>query len=379
MPHTDSDAYFDPQHAALRRRRARRLVFGGLVLVLAGLALVGVWRMRGCESPRPAAPTVAVRRATSPLAQLVFPTGRDLLSPTRREDIFQPTASGRLASALWGTTRTGSDRRPRFHAGVDIAAARRDASGRPLDFVLAVADGEVVHVSRAPGGSSYGRYLVVRHDDPLGPVYSWYAHLGSIAGEMTPGTPVAAGDRLGRVGNSASYRIPPSRAHLHFEFDLMLNRRFARWARERGIRPDRGNYNGWNFRSVDPLDVYAARKADPAFTFAGYLRGVPTAFALAIDFKRRPDYFRIYPALWIGKPVKSGPMVLHVSEGGVILEGREATPEERARLSEAGGKALVLGVDEDVLGRNGPRIVEKHRSGWQLGPGAKRWLDIISY
>jgi murein DD-endopeptidase MepM/ murein hydrolase activator NlpD len=87
---------------------------------------------------------------------------------------------------------------PRFHAGVDIAAAY----GRE---VPSAGPGRVVF-SGSQGG--YGNTVVVEHANGI---RTRYAHLSSIQVEV--GTPVDAGTIVGRVGSSGRSTGP----HLHFE------------------------------------------------------------------------------------------------------------------------------------------------------------------
>jgi len=86
----------------------------------------------------------------------------------------------------------------RFHAGIDIAAP----SGAP---VRSAGAGVVV---RAGSASGYGNLVIVAHGDGL---QTRYAHLSRI--HVAPGQVVAAGERVGRVGQSGRATGP----HLHFE------------------------------------------------------------------------------------------------------------------------------------------------------------------
>lgn len=349
------------------------------------LAAAVILRLRGCRG------TVEDARETfrqpeqaetpepfSPFHAMVFPTDADILSPTNAADVFMPTASGNPESALFGSARTGSDGRPRFHAGVDIAPRQRDRRGRPLDAVRAIVDGRVAYVNRVGGDSSYGIYVVLLHDDPVGTVYSLYAHLASVPSELRPGVVVQAGAPVGVMGNSANTGIPVVRAHLHLEIGVMLSDRFGVWTRAKKLKPDRGNYHGWNLFAVDPLDVFAKQRATGHFSMAKYLTSAPTAFELLLQPKRFPGYFRRHRMLWQGTEEPVGPMVLRVSEGGVILQGRPADERETATFN-AVRKPVVQNVDEGVLGRNGMRIVAKVNGRWTLGSGATRWLELLTY
>ncbi len=358
-------------------------VAAGALLILAA-AFVGRFLARrlplsggASEAASGAAEATAAR--PNPLSGLTWPTGRRL----DRADAgaFQPTASGRPESALYGSVRTariGGALRPSFHEGVDIAPLRRDRQGRPLDAIYAAMSGTVAYVNTVAGNSSYGRYVVLTHDGPSGTIYTLYAHLACIAPGLRRGAELAAGAPLGVMGASASYAIPLSRAHLHFEIGLILNARFDRWFDERKFKDGHGVFTGWNLAGVDPLGVYEGRRADEAYDLLADLAGRPPAFEAALAAARTPDFFTRYPGLWRGAPYDGGGLWVAASENGVPLAGRNATGEERARL--AGKQAAVLRADPAVLGRNGCRlVVAAAGGGWRLGAQGLRWQDILLY
>jgi len=125
-----------------------------------------------------------------------------------------------------------------IHQGADLGCGR---GGGP---VRAAAAGLVLVADRTGWNSGYGRYVVLGHRLPGGSlVYSVYAHLaeGSIA--VRAGQLVAAGARLGRVGQTGRATTP----HLHFEV-RMATAGNERWEKE---------------AIVDPLDFVAVRLATP--------------------------------------------------------------------------------------------------------------------
>lgn len=97
------------------------------------------------------------------------------------------------------------------HQGIDLGAP----TGAP---VYSVAPGYVAHASAElePGFSGYGRHVVVR---AKGGSYQLYAHLDHV--DVTPGSYVRRGARLGTVGRTCFTTEEPQRlcggAHLHFE------------------------------------------------------------------------------------------------------------------------------------------------------------------
>ncbi len=354
---------------------------------LVGLLVLDVffviwWRGRD----RTAAPGVPAAATVSPVAPMApplvfgFPTAQTNLAIGEDETVFMPTASGRVQSALYGSVRTqNSDGRilPSFHEGIDIAPQRRDRRGRALDPVLAVADGTVVYANRVIGHSNYGRYVVLEHVDPVGVIYTLYAHLNSISDKVRENGRVERGDELGLMGNTPASSIPVARSHLHFEIGMIQNRRFEAWARAQKMDNRHGRYHGWNLTGVDPLALYPDPEPLRSFSMTTYLAQLPVAFELLIRQRRPLDYFVRYPALWHGGGEPSGDLVLAVSEGGVVTHGRPASAKD---LAQSGGRqTAVLFADSAVLGRNGLRLVVERGGRWELGRGGQRWLDILTH
>ena len=328
------------------------------------------------------APATNAAPAILPDVRLRFPLNRDFPVPeSEYPRLFQPTASGNPESALYGSNRTRQTAKKRlissFHEGMDIRAVERDSKGRPLDPVRAAADGIVAYVNRHSGNSNYGIYVVLRHEDRVGEVFTLYAHLSELAPGLATGRRISAGDTIGRVGNTPPDIIPLANAHLHFELNLMLNSRFDQWYRKQKLTPDHGDFNGWNLLGLDPLEILLRFAAEPEFTLTEYLRELTPAFHMVFGVRRQIDFFTRHSALWSGEPYCGPAMFLAVSENGVPLMGRNAAPEEARRLGKA--RAVVLDVNTVELARNGAHLIERERDGWALaGPGEK-WLGILEY
>ncbi len=352
------------------------------LLLLAGLAVL-VWGLvvrsrpaasRENQAPPPPPPPV------SAFKDVRFPTDQDILQDPAVPGVFQPTAAGNVQSPLFGSVRSatlGARLMPSFHEGIDIAPRQRDRHGQPLDAVQAVADGRVGYVNRAPGNSNYGNYVVLLHDDPVGEVYTLYAHMAEVAAGLQSGVKTPKGTVLGRLGRTPTTIIPLARAHVHLEIGLLGNARFDRWFRAQRLKPDHGNFNGWNLLGVDPRAVFQAQRASPAFEFRTYVRTIPVAFELLVSTPRPIDFFRRHPALWEGAPFAGGWAVLACSENGLPVIGRNATADE---VRAAGTRrTVVLKTDPAVIGRNGARLVVKDGSAWRLGQSGARWLEIMTY
>jgi peptidoglycan LD-endopeptidase LytH len=312
--------------------------------------------------------------------RMVYPTDQERLLNWREPGVYQPTSSGKIEGALYGSVRTSKQRGKlisSFHEGVDIAALQRDRWSKPLDQVYAIADGKVAYINKIAGNSSYGRYVVMTHYDNLGPVYTLYAHLAKIAPGLIRGQEVSAGAVLGVMGYSGLLKIPRYRAHLHFEIGLIYNRRFAAWAKTKKISNEHGTYNGWNLEGVNPLAFFRELKSGDNFDFQTHLESIPRAFDIIFNVRSLPDYFQRYPMLWNGPDFSAGAIVIGCSENGILLSGREAAGAEIDSLGKK--KQIIRNVDREALGRNGCHLITYRQGNWELAEKGKRWLSLLIY
>ncbi|MGE9296244.1 MAG: M23 family metallopeptidase [Puniceicoccales bacterium] len=218
------------------------------------------------------------------------------------EEVVQPTAAGTTQSALFGCVRNSGTR---FHEGLDLKPIGRDRKNEATDGIYAAMPGRVAHVSPHAGNSSYGRYVVLEHQEADVPVYTLYAHLADVEEGLSVGSLVVGGQRLGTMGRSAAgYTIPRQRAHLHFEIGLRKSNDFDSWYRRSGYTGKNlhGNYNGINLLGADPVHFWETVRAGKFDTFAEYFHKLPTAFTLRIGTETVPEFINRYPHL-LTKPV----------------------------------------------------------------------------
>lgn len=356
-------------------------------------------RQGGCQLAPTPLPVMTAPGADSlppaPIWQaMVTPTPQTNLLNPDEPGVLMPTGSGRLESAKYGSTRTvkrGSRYVASFHEGVDIAPVQRDRRGAAEDPVYAVAAGRVAFVNASAGASNYGKYIVIEHPDPsLGlisrrdgstdpaVVYTLYAHLADIRFGLRPGQTVDPGDVIGTMGHSSNTQpsIPAARAHLHWEVGVMLQSRYEARTREQKTQNPFGNYNGGNLFGLDPLDFYAAHVRDPGLTMATYMASVPPAAEVVLR-GRTPDFFRRFPALWSGVPHDGGPLWIAVSESGVPLAGRNATPAEIKVLGNR--RHAVVRAYPETIGRNGRGYFTLVKGTWDFSSRGRQWADLLLY
>lgn len=345
-----------------------------LLVLAAGLVAAGCADGPASSASAPDAATPA-RRDSLPRSQaeigpapvpldLRFPTGNDALfrDPAAFYASLDRTQIPGLRAYGWEGGQYGYVRSPargsrgmifaRPHEGLDIRPLRFDASGEPADTVRAIAGGRVVYANRGRGNSAYGQYVVVEHTWDDVPVYSLYAHLERV--DVSASDSVAAGDPLGRLGYTGR-GTAKHRAHVHLEVNLLLNRHFQRYFDAYyGSRNSHGLYFGRNLAGLDVEALYAAHRADPAFSFRDFVRSRPVAYRTAIPGTFPLDLLTRYPWLAadgvsLADTASDGAWVVGFTQEGVPVEvGRQAqavavpevayvAPEiERRRLSTNG-------------------------------------------
>lgn len=115
--------------------------------------------------------------------------------------LVHPTPGARLTSDF-GMRRDPINGERKQHKGIDLAAPKGSV-------VVAAADGVVrIATENLDENTAYGTIVVLDHGGGFATLYS---HLSSF--DVTPGQRVAAGQQLGKVGNTGVSKGP----HLHFE------------------------------------------------------------------------------------------------------------------------------------------------------------------
>lgn len=201
----------------------------------------------------------------------------------------------------------------RFHEGIDIAPVKRDKAGNPLDLVMSIADGTVVHTSKIAGRSNYGNYVVVEHLWENSKVCSLYAHLAEITVE--PGDVVKMGSVLGRMGYTG-VGLNRTRAHVHLELGLLQSMAYEGWHKQNfGSANYHGNYNGMNIAGVDVAAFFLEHQKNPDLLFSEFLQSRPIQFKVAVPAgAREPEFLSRYP--WMRRPGPENPSSWEIGFAG---------------------------------------------------------------
>ncbi|TAE87173.1 MAG: M23 family metallopeptidase [Verrucomicrobia bacterium] len=193
----------------------------------------------------------------------------------------------------------------KFHEGIDIQPAKRDKAGNPLDLVLSVSDGVVVHASPIAGRSNYGRYVVVEHPLDGHAFYSVYAHLAEITAK--PGDPVKTGSVLGRMGYTGA-GINRVRAHLHLELCVLMSRHFGGWHRAfSGGTNFHGNFNGMNLAGMDVAKLFLDHRENPELRIQDFVTSTPAYFKVTIPRTAEWDFAKRHPWMVKSDPSSNSP------------------------------------------------------------------------
>lgn len=307
---------------------------------------------------------------------LVWPTPNTaFLQDQPLEDYLQPTASGRIESALYGCTRNGGRR---FHEGVDLKSIERDRRGRSVDPIFAAMPGKVAHINHVAGNSSYGIYVVLQHEYEEVKFYTLYSHLSDVAEDLRVGKRVREGEVLGTMGATAGgYRIPQSRAHLHFEVGLRLTDDFGWWYNRKGFgsRNTHGSWNGMNLAGVDPMRFYRLSLDGQVDGLRDFLLREPVAVRVRVFDDSVPDLVRRSPGLLQGS--LDEPFVawdIDFNTHGVPVRFRTVSSEE------AGGRRSgisVIGLDSDRAFPTSRDLVKKDGDSWIIDDDLERPLELM--
>ena len=185
----------------------------------------------------------------------------------------------------------------KFHEGIDIRPAKRDAAGEPLDDVFTMADGKVVYVNAVSSRSSYGIYVVMEHNWGEGPFYSLYAHLKKPLVQV--GQVLQAGDVIGKLGYTG-VGINRERAHVHVEMAMMLSTRFSEWFGKHFTSQNwHGAFNGFNLAGVDVATLLHSHRDNPRLTMAEFLSRETPYYRALVPNRGKPEMLQRHP--WLGK------------------------------------------------------------------------------
>lgn len=321
--------------------------------------------------------------ALSCLAQpFHLPTAnRAIFEPGKEDQFLVGTVGKPSSSGGFGCVRSYGQQ---MHEGLDIKCLQRDRRGEPTDPVMATADGTVAYINMRASLSTYGNYLVLRHQVEGLEIYSLYAHLHQVRPDLQVGHAVKAGEVVATMGRTAGTRegISKERAHVHFELNLFANDQFARWFKSAapGQRNDHGDWNGQNLLGLDPWLILAAEhKEGAAFSLLEFVRHQTELCRVLVRRTHFPWIKRYYllirrNAVAEREGIAGYEMALNYN--GVPFELVPRAPSE----IKGQAKFQLLSVNEAEQREHPCRhYVARHGTAWTLTQHGLRLLEMITY
>jgi len=306
---------------------------------------------------------------------------RTLFEKGGEEKFFVGTTGKPWASGTFGCVRSGGSQ---FHEGLDIRCLQRDKRGEPIDPVMATADGTVAYINARPALSTFGNYVILRHEIEGLEIYSTYAHLRSIRKGLAIGQPVKAGEIIGVMGRTAGTRegISKDRAHVHFELNLFINDRFPTWYKKTfpGQRNDHGPWNGRNLVGLDPRLIFLAQKAEGKdFNLPDFIRNQTSLCRVFVRAANFP-WLKRCRALVRRNPVAEKEGVVGY-EIALNFNGLAFELVPRAASEIKGkGKFQLLSVNEKEQQKNRcGRLVTKRGDRWELSSQGIHLLELLTH
>jgi murein DD-endopeptidase MepM/ murein hydrolase activator NlpD len=330
-----------------------------------------------------------IMQAEPAYTELDLPTDNQMLfSKTHRATFFQPTFSGRTVSAMFGYVRNPGKKNQftRFHEGIDIRPLERDGDREPRDAVNAAGDGAVVYLCRKENASNYGKYIVIEHRLSGPPFYTLYAHLGDIQDDLEIGQSIKRGTRIGTIGRTSNeFEIDAEHAHLHFEVNLMVNRRYIEWSKHIGDGvPQHGLYNGANLLGVDPVGFYRFLQFNPDLGIGEFVTREPAAFRVLVPYQKHLSWIENYPFA-LTHPPDQNTVAFEIAMTYYGLPVR-VTPKEASEISATRLKLLNDGLypltfaSVKELTSHGPcKLLVSRNNRWKLSVRGRDWLKQLLY
>lgn len=318
-------------------------------------------------------------RAAEPF---LLPTAnRALYEAGGGEKFFVGTVGRTWESGTFGCVRSEGWQ---VHEGLDIRCLARDKRGEPTDPVAATADGTVAYLNAKPSLSNYGNYIILRHRVDGIEIYSLYAHLREIRAGLRIGQTVKAGETIATLGRTSNTRegISKDRAHVHFEFDLLVNDNYVAYHKKHlaGQRNDHGLWNGQNLVGLDPREILLAQRAQGSkFNLMTFVRNQTELCRVTVRATDFP-WIKRYPQL-----IKINPRVAKEGIAGYEIALNfnavpfELIPRSAAELTGK-GKFQLLSVNAAEQKKNpGRKLVTQRGARWELTGRGENFLQLLTF
>jgi hypothetical protein len=204
--------------------------------------------------------------------------------------------------------------------------------------------------------------------------------LSEVQEGLAIGQSVKQGQRIATMGRSTNTRegISKDRAHLHFEFDFILNDRYAAWHKQYlvGQRNDHGDWNGFNLAAIDPAPLLlAAAREGTNFSLLKHVQARKEVCRVLVR-DTKFSFLRRYPAL-----IKQRPEVKEAHSYVISLDFNGA-PIELIPYGEpkSAAKVQLLSVNEAELADHPcSHLVVTRKGRRQLGNAGEQRVSLLTY
>jgi len=199
-----------------------------------------------------------------------------------------------FSSGAFGCVRNNGSK---FHEGLDLFPIKSTSQGKAEDSIFAAMDGVVAYLSHRASDSAYGKYIVLEHKQFYPVIYTLYAHLERIEPSLSVGKKVGVAQAIGQMGNTASFRIPLNRSHLHFEIGIRLSDKFDKWYNRQNFNTSNKhqNFNGYNLVGIDPIKFYSEYQKKSFSSPSDYIQSLPVVTKVQVRRKNPPFITRRNP------------------------------------------------------------------------------------
>ena len=201
--------------------------------------------------------------------------------------------------------------------------------------------------------------------------YSLYAHLSKATVEI--GQAVRAGSPLGIMGYTGR-GLNRTRAHLHFEVNLLLDSQFNTWhGTIDGTGNPHGVYNGLNMAGIPVGDYFLAQRAQPGLSISEFVKRQEPHYKVAVPKEgTRLEIARRYRWLMEDRFAPGTAWEITFDASGLPLAVRSMTPS--VQLTQP----LVTWVKESPHSHGFQTRKRLTTSGKELTRSGLRFINLIT-
>ena len=192
-----------------------------------------------------------------------------------------------------------------------------------------------------------------------------------------------AGDTIATMGRTSNtrQRIGLDRAHVHFEFDFILNEHYAAWHKAAipGERNDHGDWNGKNLIGIDPRAILLAQHNARKFSLREFVSS-QTELCRVLVHDTKFSWLRRYPML-IRPNATAEKEGIAAYELALNFNGIpfQMTPRSASEMKTKDRFHLLSVNQKEQQDNPCGRVVTNHRGRWELTAHGVELLQLLTY